>query len=202
MNLHLGDSKPKLYDGTDSLEALAYHEAGHAILNRLIGRSFQVIVMGDDGGYVGPDAEDVGAYYRRIIKKDATLLKAKPLGSHGKLLKPLAARHICTLLAGLQAELLLAGERLEGEIYRDGFDHNNARQHAEEAFGTDRLQYFQGVTRDYLQRCWVETERTASELFTRFNRQGFAVIRKSNPRDASHFARDTLPVRWRDEEWD
>ena len=197
----LGDSKPKLYDGADSLEALAYHESGHAILCRLIGRSFQVIVMGEDGGYVGNGAEEVGAYYQRVTKKDATLLKAKPIGFQGELLRPLAARKICALLAGLQGELLLSGEQVE-EVYRDDFDHRNARQFAEEAFGTESLQYLQALTRDFLQRCRAELERTASELLTRFDRYGFAVIRKSNPGDVSFFARDTLPVEWTDEQWD
>ena len=191
----------KVYALTNILEALVFHEVGHAILCRLTRRSFHVIVIGDGGGYIGNDGEDVTGDFRRVKSRDETFLKAKPIGFQGELLKPLAARKICVYLAGLQAELLLAGERLEGEIYRDGFDHSNARQHAEEAFGTDSLQYFQGVTRDYLLSCFAELERTANELLARFDRFGFAVIRVSNPGDASFFARDTLPVRWVDEEW-
>lgn len=197
----IGGAEPKLYDGTDSLEALAYHESGHSILGRLTARSFQIIAMGSEAGYIGNGATEVGSYYRRVKAKDATLLKPKPIGFEGALLKPFAVRRICDALAGLQAELLLSGDPFEG-VYRDDFDHRGARQHAMEAFGVEHLEYFQALTRDYLRRCWIEVERTANELLARFDRYGFAVIRKSDPRDASYFARDTLPVRWVDEDWD
>ncbi len=197
----IGGAEPKLADDTDSQESLAYHEAGHAIMGRLTYRKFEVIAMSAEAGYVGGGDAEITSYIRRIKSKDATLLTPKPLGPHGALLKPLAARRICDALGGLQAELLLSGEPPEG-VYREDFDHRGARQYAREAFGVEHLEYFQALTRDYLQRCWGEIGQTAAELLARFDRHGFAVIRKSDPGDVSFFTRDNLPVTWRDEEWD
>ena len=195
------DCEPKIYKGTHSLKATAHHEAAHAVMCRLVHRHFATIVMGNGAAYVGHEETDMVAYFHRVKSKDESFLKTKPLGFHGELLRPVAVRKIVVFLAGMQAELLLDGSPLECELFRDDFDHRNARQLCEEAFGHSHLRYFQALTRDHLSRCWVEVERTANELLARFDRYGFAAIRLSNPRDASFFARDNLPVRWTDENW-
>jgi len=197
-----GDGEPKIYNGSDSLKATAFHEAGHAVMCRLVHRHFATIVMGNRAAYVGHEETDMVAYFHRVKSKDESFLKTKPLGFHGELLRPVAVRKIVVFLAGMQAELLLDGSPLECELFRDDFDHRNARQLCEEAFGHSHLRYFQALTRDHLSRCWVEVERTANELLARYDRYGLGIIRLSNPHDASYFSRDDLGARWVDETWD
>lgn len=179
----------------------AYHEAGHSILCRLIGKSFSTIVVGSDVSFIGND--EIESDSRMIRSNDAKLYEASPvLAIDDPLCKPLAIRLCCVYLAGLQAELLLHGIEPDGPVFRNGSDHVKARKTLKAAFGFDHLYYPQLLTRFYLRRCWCEVKRTAETLLTRYSEQGVGIIRRDNPSDASYFTRDDLRIRWVDETWD
>jgi hypothetical protein len=196
------------YEGTKTLEGLAYHEAGHAVIRRLACVGFHAIVIQhrkgvDFAGFVGPD--DIDNCLKETRNNDQKLYEPPfdfPEGGDKFIHKALAFRFCCNYLAGLQAELLLHGVEPDPPLIRHDADHIQAKAVLREAFGLDHLQYPQMVTRNYLSQCWGEVKRTAEELLARHEQHGIGIMRRDDPQDISFFSREVPGAKWVDDEWD
>lgn len=195
----------EVYEREQTLEGIAYHEAGHAVIRRLASVGLGAIVIqhreGTDlTGYVGPADIDGLELVRGNDKKLYEPIELPPREGDVFVRKALAFRLCCGYLAGMQAELLLRGIEPDPPLIRHDPDHTQARNLLERAFGCDNLHYPQTVTRHYLSQCWGEVKRTADELLTRHDQQGIGILNRDD--DASFFARDVPGAKWVDDKWD
>ena len=195
-----------IYTGEHTLESTAFHEAGHAGMARLTGRPIDTIALSRGNGMITgfiSNQRRVSDSFNLVRSRDAVLAEPRELPDVPPgLRKQLAIRAACTSLAGLGAELLLAGHSLTGPIVRDDDDHRKARAILRGAFGFDHLFYCQLTTYFYLRRCWDAVRLTAEALLEQCEENETAVLQKSNPRHAAHFTREFANTKWLDEDWD